>query len=276
MEPADSVPTPPFWGTQVVEPEELDLGTVLQYVNKKALFRVQWQYRQGKRGDQEYKEFIADYVEPRFRDWVARVREDKTLQPRVVYGYWPCYSEANAVSVLDPQDHARELCRIDFPRQPGGRRLCLSDFFRRRESGEVDVIGFSLVTMGAVATQESERLFQENRYDDYLHFHGLSVEGAEALAEYWHKRMRQQLGIATQDAPDIDDLFKQKYQGSRYSFGYPACPNLEDQAKLLPILEASRIGVALSEEFQLVPEQSTSAIICHHPAAKYFNVTVTA
>ncbi|MEC7584290.1 MAG: methionine synthase [Planctomycetota bacterium] len=275
VEPAESVPTPPFWGTQVVEPEELDLGTVLQYVNKKALYRLQWQYRQGKREDQDYKEFIADYVEPRFRDWVARVREDKTLQPRVVYGYWPCYSEANAVAVLDPEDHAKELCRIDFPRQPGGRRLCLSDFFRRKDSGEVDVIGFSLVTMGEVATKESERLFQENRYDDYLHFHGLSVEGAEALAEYWHKRIRQQLGIATQDAPDIEDLFKQKYQGSRYSFGYPACPNLEDQAKLLPILEASRIGVSLSEEFQLVPEQSTSAIICHHPAAKYFNVTVT-
>ena len=275
VEPAESVPTPPFWGGQVVEPEELDLGTVLQYVNKKALFRLQWQYRQGKREEQEYKDFIADYVEPRFRDWVARVREEKTLQPRVVYGYWPCYSEANAVVVLDPQDHANELCRIDFPRQPGGRRLCLSDFFRPKEAGELDVMGLSLVTMGEVATRESERLFQENRYDDYLHFHGLSVEGAEGLAEYWHKRMRQQLGIATQDAPEIDDLFKQKYQGSRYSFGYPACPNLEDQAKLLPLLEASRIGVSLSEEFQLVPEQSTSAIICHHPAAKYFNVTVT-
>src|SRR5262249_576020 len=173
-----------------------------------------------------------------------------------------------------PKDRARELCRFDFPRQPGGRRLCLADFFRKR-GGEPDVVGFSLVTMGAVATKESARLFQENRYDDYLHFHGLSVEGAEALAEYWHKRMRQQLGIAEHDAADIDDLFKQKYQGSRYSFGYPACPNLEDQAKLLPLLEASRIGVALSEEYRLVPEQSTSAVIVPHPAAKYFNVTVT-
>jgi 5-methyltetrahydrofolate--homocysteine methyltransferase len=131
------------------------------------------------------------------------------------------------------------------------------------------------VTMGAVATQESERLFRENRYDDYLHFHGMSVEGAEALAEYWHKRMRQQLGIAVHDDDAIENLFKQKYQGSRYSFGYPACPNIEDQQQLLPLLEASRIGVALSEEYQLVPEQSTSAVICHHPAAKYFNVSVT-
>ena len=131
------------------------------------------------------------------------------------------------------------------------------------------------MTMGARATIESERLFKENRYDEYLHFHGLAVEGAEALAEYWHKRMRQQLSIAANDAPDVDDLFKQRYQGSRYSFGYPACPNLEDQDKLLRLLEATRIGVTLSEESQLVPEQSTSAVICHHPAAKYFNVSVT-
>jgi 5-methyltetrahydrofolate--homocysteine methyltransferase len=153
--------------------------------------------------------------------------------------------------------------------------MCLSDFFRKKGSGELDVVGFSLVTMGAVATTESERLFRENRYDEYLHFHGLSVEGAEALAEYWHKRMRQQLDIASADASDINDLFKQKYQGSRYSFGYPACPNIEDQDKLMPLLEASRIGVSLSEEFQLDPEQSTSAVICHHPDAKYFNVSVT-
>ena len=126
--------------------------------------------------------------------------------------------------------------------------------------------------MGAGATHESERLFKENRYDEYLHFHGLSVEGAEALAEYWHKRMRQQLGIAAADAPNVDDLFKQKYQGSRYSFGYPACPNLEDQGKLLDLLGAARIGVTLSEEYQLVPEQSTSALIVHHPEARYFSV----
>ncbi len=272
--PSEVVPTPPFWGAQVVDTAQLDLGTVLQYVNKKALFRLQWQYRQGKRTETDYKKFVADFVEPRFREWVKRVRAERTLEPRVVYGYWPCYSERNSLVLLDPADHDRTLCRFDFPRQPGGRRLCLSDFFRKREQGP-DVVGLSLVTMGAVATAASERLFKENRYDEYLHFHGLSVEGAEALAEYWHKRMRQQLGIAAGDAPDVDDLFKQKYQGSRYSFGYPACPNLEDQDKLLRLLEASRIGVAMSEEFQLVPEQSTSAIICHHPAARYFNVTVT-
>jgi 5-methyltetrahydrofolate--homocysteine methyltransferase len=272
--PAPRVPQPPVFGAQVVGPAELPLGTVLQYVNKKALFRLQWQYKQGKRSEEDYRRFVAEFVEPRFKDWVGRVQQDRTLEPRVVYGFWPCFAERNSLVVLDPHDRARELCRFDFPRQPGGRRLCLADFFRKA-GGEPDVVGFSLVTMGSVATKESERLFKENRYDDYLHFHGLSVEGAEALAEYWHKRMRQQLGIAEHDAADIDDLFKQKYQGSRYSFGYPACPNLEDQAKLLPLLEASRIGVVLSEEYQLVPEQSTSAVVVHHPAAKYFNVTVT-
>ncbi|MFN7587893.1 MAG: methionine synthase [Planctomycetota bacterium] len=274
--PAPVVPTPPFWGASVVTPQELDLGTVLQYVNKKALYRLQWQYKQGKRSDEDYAKFVAETVEPRFRELAKRVKAEKTLEPRVVYGWWPCYSERNSLVVLDPRDRRTEISRFDFPRQPSGRRLCLSDFFRKKESGELDVVGFSLVTMGAVATHESERLFRENRFDEYLHFHGISVEGAEALAEYWHKRMRQQIGIAAEDSPVIEDLFKQKYQGSRYSFGYPACPNIEDQQKLLPLLEASRIGVTLSEEFQLVPEQSTSAIICHHPDAKYFNVSVMA
>ena len=273
--PAECIPEPPFWGPAVVTPDELDLGTVLQYVNKKALYRLQWQYKQGKRSDEDYARFVADTVEPRFRELVKRVRTDKTLEPRIVYGYWPCFSDRNSLVVLDPKDRRREIARFDFPRQPGGRRLCLADFYAKKDSGRIDVVGFSLVTMGAVATHESERLFRENRFDEYLHFHGLSVEGAEALAEYWHKRMRQQLGIAHHDADAIDDLFKQKYQGSRFSFGYPACPNLEDQVKLLPLLEASRIGVQLSEEFQLVPEQSTSAVISHHPAAKYFNVSVT-
>lgn len=275
VEPAAVIPTPPFWGPAVMTPEELDLGTVLQYVNKKALYRLQWQYKQGKREQGAYDKFIEKTVDPRFRELVKQVSVDNTLEPRIVYGYWPCYSDRNALVVLDPNDRKTELTRFEFPRQPGGRRMCLSDFFRKKDSGELDVVGFSLVTMGAVATTESERLFRENRYDEYLHFHGLSVEGAEALAEYWHKRMRQQLDIASADAPDINDLFKQKYQGSRYSFGYPACPNIEDQDKLMPLLEASRIGVSLSEEFQLDPEQSTSAVICHHPDAKYFNVSVT-
>ncbi|HZN38966.1 MAG TPA: methionine synthase [Planctomycetota bacterium] len=272
--PAEVIPKPPFWGPAVVGPAELDLGTVLQYVNKKSLFRLQWQYRQAKRSEADYTSFVAEYVEPRLKEWVGRIIAERLLEPRVVYGYWPCYGERNSLVVCDYKNPAREICKFDFPRQPGGRRLGLADFFAKKDRGQLDVVGFCLVTMGAVATRYSERLFSENRYDEYLHFHGLSVEGAEALAEYWHKRMRQQLGIAHHDADAIDDLFKQKYQGSRYSFGYPACPNLEDQTKLLGLLEASRIGVTLSEEFQLEPEQSTSAVICHHAAAKYFNVSV--
>ncbi|MCC6670982.1 MAG: methionine synthase [Planctomycetes bacterium] len=273
--PAPVVPSPPFFGAQVVGPQELELGTVLRYVNKKSLYRLQWQYRQGKRSTADYQAFVQNEVEPRFREWVQRVKTERMLEPRVVYGYWPCYAERNAVVVLDPGSH-REVCRFELPRQPAGKRLCIADFLRRKESGELDVIAFTLVTMGQVASEWSERLFKENRYDEYLHFHGLAVEGAEALAEYWHKRVRQQLGIAAQDAEEIEQLFQQRYQGSRYSFGYPACPNLEDQTKLLALLEAGRIGVSLSEEFQLVPEQSTSALICHHPQARYFNVTVSA
>ncbi|MEO6595564.1 MAG: methionine synthase, partial [Planctomycetota bacterium] len=172
VEPAKVIPEPPFWGPSVVGPDELDLGTVLQYVNKKALFRLQWQYKQGKRSEADYTRFVAEFVEPRFKEWQKRVRAEKTLEPRVVYGYWPCYSERNTLVVLDPKDRKSELCRFDFPRQPGGRRLCLSDFFAKKERGELDVVGLSLVTMGAIANQESERLFKENRYDEYLHFHG--------------------------------------------------------------------------------------------------------
>ncbi|GAB4142690.1 MAG: methionine synthase [Planctomycetota bacterium] len=272
VDPALDIPEPPFFGARVVGPEELDLGTVLSYINRKALFRLQWQYRQGKRSSEDYAKFLRDVVEPRFAEWKKRVSDQKLLEPRVVYGYWPCRGERNALVVLDPADREREICRFEFPRQPAGKRLCIADYFRR--DGSTDVVAFSLVTVGDVATRECERLFAENRYDDYLHFHGIAVEAAEALAEYWHKRIRQQLGIASSDEPEIEALFRQGYRGSRYSFGYPACPNIEDQSKLLDLLEASRIGVTLSEEFQLVPEQSTSAVICHHPAARYFNVTV--
>jgi 5-methyltetrahydrofolate--homocysteine methyltransferase len=270
---AERIPEPPFFGSAIVDSSELDLMTVLRYVNKKALYRLQWQYRKGKRPVAEYQEFVNTVVEPKFKEWCKRVVEDKLLAPKVLYGYFPCASEQNDLIVYDP-DTGAEKARFTFPRQPRNRRLCISDFFRKSASGERDVVAFTLVTMGAVATETSEALFKADRYDEYLHFHGLSVEGTEALAEYWHKRVRQQLGIADQDDDEVEGLFHQRYQGSRYSFGYPACPDLEDQTKLWPLLDPARIGVALSDEFQLVPEQSTSALVCHHPAAKYFNVTV--
>jgi 5-methyltetrahydrofolate--homocysteine methyltransferase len=162
--------------------------------------------------------------------------------------------------------------RFTFPRQPGGKNLCLADFFAARDSGKIDVVAFHLVTMGSRASRYSQQLFKADNYADYLYFHGLSVEGAEALAELWHKRIREELGIAAEDAQEVRKLFQQKYQGSRFSFGYPACPNLEDQSKLFELLDPSRIAVELTEEFQLDPEQSTSAIIVHHPDAKYFAV----
>jgi 5-methyltetrahydrofolate--homocysteine methyltransferase len=162
--------------------------------------------------------------------------------------------------------------RFTFPRQSTDRFLCLADFFAPVESGRMDVVAFHLVTMGREASEHSSNLFASNNYKDYLYFHGLSVEAAEALAELWHKRIREELGIAAKDAKETRKLFAQGYQGSRYSFGYPACPNLEDQAKLMELLDGERIGVRLTEEYQLVPEQSTSAIIVHHPEAKYFNV----
>jgi len=162
--------------------------------------------------------------------------------------------------------------RFTFPRQPAGRHLCLSDFFASQDSGRIDVVAFHLVTMGRRASEYSQQLFKSDNYSDYLYFHGLSVESAEALAEFWHKRVREELGIAAEDSPHLTKLFHQSYQGSRFSFGYPACPRLEDQQKLFALIEPGRIDVELTEEFQIEPEQSTSAIIVHHPEAKYFSI----
>jgi 5-methyltetrahydrofolate--homocysteine methyltransferase len=196
-----------------------------------------------------------------------------------VYGYFPCNSDGDDLIIWDEatgngqQGGARkERVRFSFPRQPSGKRLCISDYFRPAESGEVDVIGMHCVTMGAKASQAARALFERNEYQEYLYLHGLGVETAEALAEFWHKRMRQELGIASEDAPRIRDLFTQHYRGSRYSFGYPACPDMSDQERLFKLLEPERIGCTLTENWQIDPEQSTSAIIVHHPEAKYFNV----
>lgn len=196
------------------------------------------------------------------------------LRPQVVYGFFPCNSDGNDVIIWDPaRPEARiEIERFRFPRQEDKRRLCIADFFRPVSDGDTDVIGLHCVTVGSRASEESQKLFKANNYTDYLYLHGLSVESAEALAEYWHKRIRQEMGISGEDAPRIKDLFTQHYQGSRYSFGYPACPNLQDQEKLFALLDPARIGCTLTENWQIDPEQSTSAIIVHHSAAKYFNV----
>jgi 5-methyltetrahydrofolate--homocysteine methyltransferase len=243
---------------------------VFSFVNETALFKGQWQFKQGKTSAEEYQALVKNKVRPVYDELKERIKRERLLSPRVVYGYFQCQSESNDLIVYD--NSLREQVRFTFPRQPGGKHLCLADFFASRESGRMDVVGFHLVTVGRRASQYSQELFKADNYADYLYFHGLSVESAEALAELWHKRMREELGIAGADAKDLSRLFHQAYQGSRYSFGYPACPRLEDQEKLFALIDPARIDVALTEEFQLEPEQSTSAIIVHHPEAKYFSI----
>jgi 5-methyltetrahydrofolate--homocysteine methyltransferase len=191
----------------------------------------------------------------------------------VVYGYFPCYSEGNDLVILehDERNFGRERLRFTFPRQRRDRRLCLSDFFRSKDSGEIDVVAFHVVTMGQSVSEATSKLFSANNYREYLELHGLSVQLTEALAEHWHGRIREELGFENEDSSNLGEILDQGYRGSRYSFGYPACPDLEQQTQLCTLIEPERIGVTLSEEFQLHPEQSTSAIIVHHPEAKYFN-----
>ncbi|HJU62455.1 MAG TPA: vitamin B12 dependent-methionine synthase activation domain-containing protein, partial [Candidatus Binatia bacterium] len=264
-----SIPRAPFYGSRVVE--QISLDEVFEYVNETALFKGQWQFKQGNRPADEYQAFVRDTVRPVYDDLKERSKRENLLVPRVVYGYFPAQSSGNDLIVYH-DDEETERVRFTFPRQPSGKHLCLADFFASKESGRMDVAAFHLVTVGRRASQYSQELFKSDNYKDYLYFHGLSVESAEALAELWHKRIREELGIAGDDAKEIARLFHQSYQGSRFSFGYPACPNLEDQAKLFELIDPARIDVELTEEFQLDPEQSTSAIIVHHPEAKYFSI----
>ncbi len=264
-----SIPRPPFYGSKVVE--EISLDEVFAFVNETALFKGQWQFKQGNRPLEEYQAFVRETVRPIYDGLKERSKREGLLVPRVVYGYFPAQSSENDL-ILYREDETTERMRFTFPRQPSGKHLCLADFFASKESGRMDVAAFHLVTVGRRASQYSQELFKSDNYADYLYFHGLSVESAEALAELWHKRIREELGIAASDASEVSRLFHQSYQGSRFSFGYPACPNLEDQAKLFELLDPARIDVELTEEFQLDPEQSTSAIIVHHPEAKYFSI----
>ncbi len=263
------IPRAPFYGSRVVE--DVPLDDVFAFVNENALFKGQWQFKQGQKSAEEYRALLADHVRPTYRELKERSKREHLLTPRVVYGYFPCQSSGNDLIVYQ-DDQRTERLRFTFPRQPAGKHLCLADYFAAVDSGRMDVVAFHLVTMGRRASRYSQELFKADNYTDYLFFHGLSVESAEALAELWHKRIREELGIAGRDAKELTKLFHQGYQGSRFSFGYPACPNLEDQTKLFELLDPSRIDVELTEEFQLDPEQSTSAIIVHHEEAKYFSI----
>ena len=264
-----SIPKAPFYGSRVVD--DIPLDDVFAFVNETALFKGQWQFKQGRTAPDKYQAVVRDKVRPIYEELKARSKREKLLVPRVVYGYFPAQSSGNDL-IIYQDDEKTERLRFTFPRQPSGKNLCLTDFFAAKDSGRVDVVGFHLVTMGRRATAYAQELFKSDNYADYLYFHGLSVESAEALAEFWHRRIRQELGIAAADSPELAKLFRQVYQGSRFSFGYPACPSLEDQSKLFELLDPSRIDVELTEEFQLDPEQSTSAIVVHHPEAKYFSI----
>jgi 5-methyltetrahydrofolate--homocysteine methyltransferase len=278
---APNIPVPPFWGVRVVK--NYDLREIFQYINDTALFKNQWQLKTASQED--YLRLVEEKFRPIKKTLQDEVAESGLFEPAVVYGYFPAQGDGNDVVVYDPAQcgagrPAREsgaspveLLRFTFPRQREGRRLCISDFFSPKSSGKMDVLGLSLVTIGPKATVETQRLFEGGEYTKYLYLHGLSVETAEALAEFHHKKMREELGISSEDSPHIRDLFHQKYRGSRYSFGYPACPNLEDQTKLFALLKpVENVGVRLTSGFLLEPEQSTSAIVVHHPGAKYFVV----
>ncbi|GAA3860566.1 methionine synthase [Streptomyces lacrimifluminis] len=262
------VPTPPFRGTRVIK--GIQLKEYASWLDEGALFKGQWGLKQARTGDgPTYEELAETEGRPRLRGLLDKLQTESLLEAAVVYGYFPCVSKDDDLIILD--DQGNERTRFTFPRQRRGRRLCLADFFRPEESGEIDVVGLQIVTVGNRIGEETAKLFEANSYRDYLELHGLSVQLAEALAEYWHARVRSELGFAAEDPADVEDMFALKYRGARFSLGYGACPDLEDRAKIADLLRPERIGVHLSEEFQLHPEQSTDAIVIHHPEAKYFN-----
>ena len=262
------VPAPPFWGDRISK--GIPLADYTAYLDERATFMGQWGLK-GSRGDgPSYEELVETEGRPRMRMWLDRIQTEGWLEAAVVYGYYPCHSDGDDLVVLD--ENGGERTRFTFPRQRRDRHLCLADYFRPKESGETDVVAFQVVTVGSAISRATKELFEKNAYRDYLELHGLSVQLTEALAEYWHTRVRAELGFAGDDPAQIEEFFKLGYRGARFSLGYGACPDLEDRAKIMRLLEPERVGVTLSEEFQLVPEQATDAIVVHHPEAKYFNV----
>ena len=265
------VPTPPFWGSRVVK--GISLAEVSEWLDHRATFMGQWGLR-GVRDGVSYEELVETEALPRLRMWMDRIKTEGLGTFGVVHGYWPVHSENETLIVGHPGDPSRELTRFTFPRQRRDKKLCLADYFRDQEETDElgpDVLGMQLVTMGPDVAKAANKLFEANAYRDYMELHGLSVQLTEALAEFWHHRTRIELGLVSEDGDVEDAIRNQGYRGSRYSFGYPACPDLEDRTKLVEMLEPGRIGVELSEELQLHPEQSTDAIVVHHPQAKYFS-----
>ena len=262
------VPAPPFWGARVIE---APTKAVIPFLNERSLYQFQWGFRKQGKSLDDFLGWAKQELRPVMRRMLAIAEQQDILKPQAIYGYWKAAGQGNDLIVFEP-DGATEICRFSLPRQPREDGECIADFFRDIDDAERDVIGLQVVTVGQKASDTARLWFEDNRYQDYLYLHGLSVEIAEAMAEYTHKRIRAELGYASEDDRDMDKMLQQHYRGSRYSFGYPACPKLEDQAPLLRLLGADRIGVSLSDEWQLHPEQSTSAIVVLNPHAKYFSV----
>ncbi|WP_267384524.1 methionine synthase [Cyanobacterium sp. uoEpiScrs1] len=274
--------TPPFWGTKILKPEDLNLSEIFWFLDLQALIAGQWQFRKPKeQSREEYHQFLAKKVYPILEEWKQKIITEHLLHPTVVYGYFPCQSEGNKLLVYDSKivqnlnnkipENIDPIWIIEFPRQKSGRRLCLADFFAPKELGLADVLSMQAVTVGQIATEYAQKLFANNDYTDYLYFHGMAVQTAEGLAEWTHAKIRQELGFREKEPDNIREILQQHYQGSRYSFGYPACPNIQDQYKQLDVLGCKRIDMYMDESEQIYPEQSTTAIITYHPVAKYFS-----
>ena len=263
-----ATPVPPFWGAKVIE---TDPKALVPFINERSLYQFQWGFRKAGRSLEDFLGWAKQELRPVLKRMLALTQEENILKPQAIYGYWKCAGQGNDL-ILFAEDGTTEVARFNMPRQPKEDGDCIADFVRDVDDAERDVIGLQVVTVGQKASDMAREWFEDNRYQDYLYLHGLSVEMAEALAEVTHKRIRAELGFAAEDDRDIEKMLSQGYRGGRYSFGYPACPKLEDQAPLLELLDAKRIGVDISDEWQLHPEQSTSAIVLHHPRAKYFSV----
>ncbi|HEY4226264.1 MAG TPA: methionine synthase [Pseudolysinimonas sp.] len=286
------VPAPPFWGTRIVR--GVALGDYAAFLDERATFMGQWGLKPGRTDDgASYEELVATDGRPRLRYWLDRILAEGMLDASVAYGFFPAYSEGDDMVILHHGDDptgvlgvadllapdggsggplGTERLRFSFPRQRRDRHLCLADYVRSKESGQIDVVGIQLVTAGAAVDAFTARMFAENKYRDYLELNGLTMQLTEALAEYWHSRIRADLGFAGEDPDDVEGMFKLRYRGARFSLGYPACPNMEDRRKVVELLRPERMGVELSEELQLHPEQSTDAFVFHHPEARYFSV----
>jgi 5-methyltetrahydrofolate--homocysteine methyltransferase len=265
-------PTPPFWGTKIITPDEIDLEEVFWYLDLQALIAGQWQFRKPReQSREEYDEFLAEKVDPILDEWKQKIIAEKLLHPTVIYGYFPCLAEENSLHIYDPNNHQTELVKWGFPRQKSGRRLCIADFFAPVGSEKMDVFPMQAVTVGEIATEYAKKLFESNDYTNYLYYHGMAVQTAEALAEWTHAKIRRELGFGDEEPDNVKEVLQQKHRGSRYSFGYPACPNIADQYKQLEILDTQRIGMFMDESEQLYPEQSTTAFVTYHPVSKYFS-----